>query len=136
MTILLSSNSNELEGSERLCEEFPRWVKPGKSFSVLTLLAQLAFLCIFFNGSDKAMMIRMDSASYSCYIGISLMMLVGFGYLKAFLKAYGLGAVGFTLLIISLGLQWAMILDCKLRQVRNTFKDLNQEIRTLLIRSY
>lgn len=45
-----------------------------------------AFLWIF-KGSGKAMMVSMDSASYSCYIGISLMMLVGFGYLKAFLKA-------------------------------------------------
>ena len=33
------------------------------------------------------------------------MMLVGFGYLMAFLKCYGLGAVGFTFVITCLALQ-------------------------------
>jgi hypothetical protein len=33
------------------------------------------------------------------------MMLVGFGYLMAFLKCYGLGAVGFTFVITCLTLQ-------------------------------
>ena len=36
-----------------------------------------------------------DEAQMFNYItGVSLMMLVGFGYLRSFLKMYGLGAVG------------------------------------------
>ena len=38
------------------------------------------------------------------------MMLVGFGYLMAFLKCYGLGAVGFTLCITCLALQMNILL--------------------------
>ena len=37
-----------------------------------------------------------DTAVYDMYIGVALMMLVGFGYLMTFLQSYGLGAVGFT----------------------------------------
>merc|ERR1719343_70448 len=39
------------------------------------------------------------------------MMFVGFGYLMTFLKSYGLGAVGFTMFITCLGVQWAMIVE-------------------------
>eukprot|EP00439_Symbiodinium_sp_Y106_P061788 s1820_g9.t1 len=52
----------------------------------------------------------------SLYLGVALMIFVGFGYLKTFLKAYGLGAVGFTLLISCVGIQWALILESCLRQ--------------------
>jgi len=45
------------------------------------------------------------------YVGVALMMFVGFGYLMTFLKAYGLGAVGFTMLITCLGVQWAMLVE-------------------------
>ena len=44
-------------------------------------------------------------AFYNAYIGVTIMMLVGFGYLMAFLKCYGLGAVGFTFVITCLALQ-------------------------------
>ncbi|CAJ1365308.1 unnamed protein product [Effrenium voratum] len=99
-------------------EDWPTWVKPGRSFGVLTCIAQLAFLAVFYKGrlGSGVLPSGMDSAEYSCYIGVTLMMFVGFGYLKTFLKAYGLGAVGFTMLIACLGLQWAMILECFVRQ--------------------
>jgi len=42
---------------------------------------------------------------YQAYMGIALMMLVGFGYLMAFLKMYGLGAVGFTFVLTCLCVQ-------------------------------
>jgi ammonium transporter Rh len=38
-------------------------------------------------------------------------MFVGFGYLMTFLKAYGLGAVGFTAFITCLGVQWAVLVE-------------------------
>merc|ERR1719440_698853 len=39
------------------------------------------------------------------------MMFVGFGYLMTFLKSYGLGAVGFTMMLTCVGVQWAMIVE-------------------------
>jgi len=46
---------------------------------------------------------------YNNYIGVTLMMLVGFGYLMTFLKHYGLGAVGLTFFITCLGMQVAIL---------------------------
>lgn len=48
---------------------------------------------------------------YNFYIGVMIMMLVGFGYLMTFMKYYGLGAVGFCLLVTAIGLQWGLILE-------------------------
>merc|ERR1719502_699332 len=39
------------------------------------------------------------------------MMFVGFGYLMTFLKNYGLGAVGFTMMLTCVGVQWAMVVE-------------------------
>mmetsp|Transcript_17138 Transcript_17138/g.36780 ORF Transcript_17138/g.36780 Transcript_17138/m.36780 type:complete len:215 (-) Transcript_17138:659-1303(-) len=39
------------------------------------------------------------------------MMFVGFGYLMTFLKAYGLGAVGFTFFITCLGVEWSLVIE-------------------------
>jgi len=39
------------------------------------------------------------------------MMFVGFGYLMTFLKAYGLGAVGFTMFITCAGVEWALLIE-------------------------
>ncbi|CAJ1332925.1 unnamed protein product, partial [Effrenium voratum] len=41
----------------------------------------------------------------------SMLVLAGFGYMQSFLKAYGLGAVGYSMLITSLAVQWSMILE-------------------------
>ena len=51
-----------------------------------------------------------DAAVYEMYIGVALMMLVGFGYLMTFLKQYGLGAVGFTFIITCLAVQINVLL--------------------------
>eukprot|EP00933_Yihiella_yeosuensis_P075114 TRINITY_DN8430_c0_g1_i1.p1 TRINITY_DN8430_c0_g1~~TRINITY_DN8430_c0_g1_i1.p1 ORF type:complete len:440 (+),score=80.83 TRINITY_DN8430_c0_g1_i1:84-1403(+) len=61
---------------------------------------------------DTSDLKNLDSSSiYNFYVGVALMMFVGFGYLMTFLKAYGLGAVGFTMFITCLGVQWAMIVE-------------------------
>jgi len=51
-----------------------------------------------------------DANVYNMYTGIALMMLVGFGYLMAFLKKYGLGAVGFTFVLTCLCVQLNIVL--------------------------
>ena len=48
---------------------------------------------------------------YKFYLDVALMMFVGFGYLMTFLRHYGLGAVGFTMLITCLGAQWALLVE-------------------------
>ncbi len=48
---------------------------------------------------------------YKFYLDVALMMFVGFGYLMTFLQYYGLGAVGFTMLITALTVQWAILVE-------------------------
>ena len=55
-----------------------------------------------------------DAAVYEMYMGVALMMLVGFGYLMTFLKLYGMGAVGFTFIITVLAVQINVLLAAKL----------------------
>lgn len=97
-------------------EDFPKWVKPGKSFGLLTGAAQLVFLVIFFRSTLDDSKLIIDDSTASRYFGVTLMIFLGFGYLRAFLKAYGLGAIGFTMLIASLGMQWSMILESLARK--------------------
>ena len=56
---------------------------------------------------------------YNMFIGILIMMLVGFGYLMTFIKWYGLGAVGFTMVVTAMGLQWAVFTQSFWAQVFN-----------------
>merc|ERR1711871_1316331 len=51
-----------------------------------------------------------DPAVYEMYIGVALMMLVGFGYLMTFLKQYGLGEVVFTFILTALAVQINVLL--------------------------
>lgn len=46
---------------------------------------------------------------YSMFQDVNVMVFIGFGFLMTFLKRYGFGAVGFTLLIAALSIQWAAI---------------------------
>lgn len=48
---------------------------------------------------------------YQMWTGIEIMMFFGFGYLMTFLKRYGMGAVGFTMLITVLAMQWGTLVD-------------------------
>ena len=48
---------------------------------------------------------------YNYLSGVMMMMFVGFGYLMTFLRWYGLGAVGFTMLITALGAQISLLAE-------------------------
>ncbi|KAL1524893.1 hypothetical protein AB1Y20_019772 [Prymnesium parvum] len=48
---------------------------------------------------------------YGYLVGVTLMMFVGFGYLMTFLRWYGLGAVGLTMIITCLGLELAVLFE-------------------------
>eukprot|EP00933_Yihiella_yeosuensis_P003542 TRINITY_DN1064_c0_g1_i1.p1 TRINITY_DN1064_c0_g1~~TRINITY_DN1064_c0_g1_i1.p1 ORF type:complete len:468 (+),score=112.28 TRINITY_DN1064_c0_g1_i1:161-1405(+) len=79
----------------------------------MALMIQMVMLHFFFMADyDKTDLKNLDKSSiYNFYVGVALMMFVGFGYLMTFLKGYGLGAVGFTMFITCLGVQWAMIVE-------------------------
>ena len=57
--------------------------------------------------------------AYNYYIGVMIMMIVGFGYLMTFMKNYGLGAVGFCLLVSAIGLQWGLFIEAFFYQMVN-----------------
>jgi ammonium transporter Rh len=59
---------------------------------------------------------------YNHYVGVALMMLVGFGYLMTFLRGYSLSAVGFTLYITCLGVQLAMVAESFMEQETTSIK--------------
>lgn len=66
----------------------------------------------FFTGYDFSSLSVFDSTeSYDFFCAGAVMLFVGFGFIMTFLKAYGIGAVGFTLFIGALGLQWALLLQ-------------------------
>jgi len=52
-----------------------------------------------------------SSSIYNLYVGVALMMFVGFGYLMTFLRGYGLSAVGFTMFITCAGVEWALLIE-------------------------
>lgn len=60
-----------------------------------------------------------NTQAYNMFIGVEIMMFVGFGYLMTFLKWYGLGAVGFTLLVTAIGLQWSLFTESFFSQAMN-----------------
>lgn len=54
---------------------------------------------------------------YFYFGGIEIMMFIGFGYLMTFMKTYGLGAVGFTMLVTAIGLQWYIFAEGFFHQI-------------------
>lgn len=50
---------------------------------------------------------------YQLFTGVEIMVLIGFGYLRTFLKRYGMGALGFTLFIVAIGLQLGILTEVR-----------------------
>jgi ammonium transporter Rh len=48
---------------------------------------------------------------YNLYIGVEIMIFFGFGYLMTFMSRYGLGAVGFTMMIAVVGIQYGILVE-------------------------
>lgn len=89
-----------------------------KAFGMSLLFIQAVFLAVFWLASAKhvsegetAAFGETQRVFYNFYIGVSCMMFVGFGYLMTFLKSYALGAVGFTMYITCLGVQFVMLAE-------------------------
>jgi len=82
-------------------------------FGVAALLVQTALtVAFFFTGYDlTSLTVFNSSQAYDFYVAIGVMLFVGFGYLFTFLKSYGIGALGFTMFMGCLGLQWTLLLQ-------------------------
>jgi ammonium transporter Rh len=87
----------------------------GKSFIALATVTQVVVLIGFAVACEPTSLHFkspvQDIQLYNNYVGVTLMMFVGFGYLMTFLRWYGLGAVGLTMFITCLGMQWAMLVE-------------------------
>merc|ERR1719497_283878 len=82
-------------------------------FGPVGLVIQAAITAAFWNAKlDLSSASDTDKSSvYNFYVGVALMMFVGFGYLMTFLKSYGIGAVGLTMFITCVGVEFAMIVE-------------------------
>jgi len=91
--------------------------KTGLGFSIVVLLTQVIVLIVLFlkKYDIESEEVPNPDLLYKILVDVTLMMFIGFGYLMTFLKAYGLGAVGYTFLITCLGVEWNMILEILLR---------------------
>jgi len=51
---------------------------------------------------------------FQLFTGVEIMVLVGFGYLHTFMKRYSTSALGFTLFVTAIGLQWGILTEVSL----------------------
>jgi Ammonium Transporter Family len=57
---------------------------------------------------------------YGVFRDIMVMLLLGFGYLMTFLRKYGLGAVGFTLMLTALSMQLNILVEFLMRYLKES----------------
>jgi len=103
------------------------WVLGGFQLLLLILMGVKA------RGPDNVTPSPGTTQAYNMFIGVEIMMFVGFGYLMTFLKHYGLGAVGFTMIVTAMALQWAVFTEAFWYQVwENDFDDVSFNMYSLL----
>jgi len=74
-----------------------------------------AFLILFFLTSTTYSKDDYEVKEYIAYRDIMAMLLLGFGYLMTFLKHYGLGAVGFTMMLSILSMELNIVVEFLIR---------------------
>jgi hypothetical protein len=109
--LVVSATIKERVGEGPRDTLLPKRLTLTKNFGVVVLVLQLFLLLAFAVLSDAPSTAEPASPQlYDYYVGVALMMLVGFGYLMTFLRWYGLGAVGLTMLVTTLGAQVSLLL--------------------------
>lgn len=102
------SSDDEKSGGARKSTVGPLFVPLTALIQVLVLMG-LFFIArptqLHYNDPAK------DTQLYNYFVGVTLMMFVGFGYLMTFLRWYGLGAVGLTMLVTALGMQVMLLVE-------------------------
>lgn len=79
--------------------------------SRLLVVAQIAIVILFGVCTKEEFVEDNFSDIYVMFTGIEIMMFFGFGYLMTFLSRYGLGAIGLTMLITIIGIQWGILVE-------------------------
>lgn len=75
---------------------------------ILLLVFQVLFIVLFavFASYKKSP----DTSKYPLYIDLHAIALIGFGFLMTFLKRFGYGSLGFSLVLVAFVIQWALII--------------------------
>lgn len=83
------------------------------TFSIVVLITQIIFLiffCVFFSYPSEAKLAETLSL-YPFYRDVAVMVLVGFGYLMAFLRRHRFGSLTYTFLITLVCFQWGLFVN-------------------------
>jgi len=81
-----------------------------RSLGAILAFLQLGFIFLFVFGSTYSTELY-SPLEYTIYRDIMAMLIIGFGYLMTFLRKYGLGAVGFVLMLTALGMQLSIFME-------------------------
>eukprot|EP01028_Stygiella_incarcerata_P013530 TRINITY_DN82740_c0_g1_i1.p1 TRINITY_DN82740_c0_g1~~TRINITY_DN82740_c0_g1_i1.p1 ORF type:complete len:532 (+),score=125.57 TRINITY_DN82740_c0_g1_i1:123-1718(+) len=84
------------------------------AFAIVQLVLIILFLLFtdyapFSTTEQQTAVSSSIDSEYSFLIGVTIMVFVGFGYLMTFLRRYGFSAVGFTLLLSSIIVEWGIL---------------------------
>lgn len=80
--------------------------------AMVLLVFQLLMMILWGNLTTEAFIEEQHFGSiYNMFIGVEIMIFFGFGYLMTFMGRYGLGAVGFTMMIAVIGIQYGILVE-------------------------
>ena len=88
----------------------------GLAFSRTLLVLKVSLLVLLFVGTTSAID-GFSDAEYAIFCDIMVMLLLGFGFLMTFLRKYGLGAVGLTMLLTAMALQLNIFAELLMRYI-------------------
>jgi ammonium transporter Rh len=83
-------------------------------FSRCMVAAQVIFIA-FFVSSTTYKTDTFTMSQYGMFRDIMAMLLLGFGYLMTFIKTYGLGAIGFTMILTAVSMQLNVMVEYAMR---------------------
>ena len=92
--------------------------------AIVVLGVMQVIMIILFGTTVEMTLVEHDFTNlYIMYGGVVIMMFFGFGYLMTFLKRYGMGSVGFTMMITCIGIQWGILVEGFCRKLYHTESD-------------
>jgi ammonium transporter Rh len=99
----IKETSEEKVREEAVINHFP--------LSFILFVIQGFVALVLFSNFDYGDLDVFATSKYIIFRDIMVMLLLGFGYLMTFLEKYGLGAVGFTMLITVINMQCSLMLE-------------------------
>jgi len=107
---------SEMEVEEDVTEKGNKWFPDEAALSSFPLgfvvvVLQVVAAYVIFTYFDYGSVGDFTTQQYIIYRDIMVMLLLGFGYLMTFLEKYGLGAVGFTMLLTVLNMECNLLME-------------------------